>query len=478
MVASLSSLLGGKATSGGTGGSYESVNPGMLDDVVAVIELADSSTIDLAFECAASMRDNWASCSLPDRLRVVEEFRDQVRAEKNQYAELITWETGKPLQEAHDEIAALLRMCEFYSQNTRYMESVGAFSVVAGSGFLVDRQPLGVLAVESEGMSPFFDPAWHLIPALVLGNSVVWRPSSHAGYCARRLYGLLVDAGLPPSALSLVYADASAFRAGTRRRRAHRVTTLGCHYFPDIRLGARNVLLVFPDADLLRAAQVAVTSGYAGCASPFLSTQLILVHEAVHEEFVRLCHLLLVDALVGNPLQNVMYGPLHDQESATLFERHLDQISAHHRVHGSQSVGRITHRNRRSGFLGEYRRGLFYHPVIVDGVESPDELFGRETHGPIASVVRFSGNQHVQHLLDLLNINSLVVHTADPKMVMELKGRVQATFLAVNGAPYVQGLSSVGRLGLPVGALSHAIESVIDLFSYRSYCRWENTEVG
>jgi aldehyde dehydrogenase (NAD+) len=140
-------------------------------------------------------------------------------------------------------------------------------------------------------------------------------------------------------------------------------------------------------------------------------------------------------APVGLPTEDVLYGPMLDQRFADGFEKTLGWIAAHHRVLGSDAVGRITDAAPREGFIGDHGAGLYYHPVLLDGVRAEDEVFAQETFGPIVGVL---GYRTLDEAIELANAPgyglSASVYTNDPATAFRFRRGVGAGMVSVNNS--------------------------------------------
>jgi acyl-CoA reductase-like NAD-dependent aldehyde dehydrogenase len=204
---------------------------------------------------------------------------------------------------------------------------------------------------------------------------------------------------------------------------------------PCLELGGKNPMVIAPDADLDLAVQGALFSGYGTAGQRCTSLGTVIAHADVAQEFVRRFDAALRAAPVGDPTREVLYGPLLDQRFADNFEKILGWIAVHHRVLGSTAVGRITDAASRDGFVGEYADGLYYHPVLLDGVRAGDEVFTQETFGPIVGVTSY---RQLDEAIELANAPgyglSASVYTNDPATAFRFRQRVSAGMVSVNNS--------------------------------------------
>jgi aldehyde dehydrogenase (NAD+) len=315
------------------------------------------------------------------------------------------------------------------------------------------RVPVGTAAVVTAGNFPVAVPSWYLIPALVSGNSVVWKPAEYAAASAQALFELLTAAGLPDGVLNLVFADGDATFAGLEQALAAgsldkigftgstavgaRIGELAGRYLqaPCLELGGKNPMVVTPSAGIELAATGALFGGFGTAGQRCTSLGTVIVHESVHDEFLARLTAQVSAAQVGDPAQDVLYGPMLAQKFADRFEEYLSWIQPHHKVAGSGGTGRIGAGNPRAGFAGDPEAGLFYHPVIVDGLRPGDALFREETFGPLVGVTTYAGLDDAIALANAPGYGlSASIYSSDPGEVFRFRRGVSAGMVSVNNS--------------------------------------------
>ena len=159
---------------------------------------------------------------------------------------------------------------------------------------------------------------------------------------------------------------------------------------PCLELGGKNPMVVMDDADVDLAVEGALFGGFGTAGQRCTSLGTAIVHESVYDEFVAKLAERLSSSPIGDPIDDVLYGPMIHERFAERFEDWLGLVRDHHTVHGSSARGRITADNPREGFVGDPDAGIFYHPTLVVGVTADDEIYSTETFGPIVGVAKFS----------------------------------------------------------------------------------------
>jgi aldehyde dehydrogenase (NAD+) len=316
------------------------------------------------------------------------------------------------------------------------------------------RNPVGTVAVVTAGNFPVAVPSWYIIPALLTGNTVVWKPAEYAAASAQAFFDLLVrGGGLPDGVLNIVHADGpatfegleSALQAGLvdtigftgSSAVGSRIGELAGRHLQSacLELGGKNPMVICPDADLDLAVEGALFSGFGTAGQRCTSLGTVIVHESVHSEFLSRYDAAVRAAAIGDPTGEVLYGPLMDHKFADSYEKYLGWIAPHHTVYGSSGTGRITAANPRDGFVGEPQAGLFYHPVIVDGVRPDDEIFLNETFGPIVGVTTYRTLPEAVELGNRPGYGlSSSIYTTDPRSVFAFRRGISAGMVSVNNS--------------------------------------------
>jgi aldehyde dehydrogenase (NAD+) len=237
------------------------------------------------------------------------------------------------------------------------------------------------------------------------------------------------------AALEAGVVDKVGFTGSTEVGRA--IGELCGHHLqsPCLELGGKNPMVVMPDADLELAVEGALFSGFGTAGQRCTSLGTVWVHRSVHDEFVEAFAGAVESAAIGDPTQDVLYGPMIDERFLTRFEGWLGLVQPHHTLRGSSGTGRITASNPRSGFVGDPGAGLYAHPTIAVGVQPSDALYGTETFGPLVGVGVFDT---LDEAIELANGHgyglSSAIYTRDPQSVWRFREGVRAGMVSVNNS--------------------------------------------
>jgi acyl-CoA reductase-like NAD-dependent aldehyde dehydrogenase len=453
MAHTLVSVIGGRPAEAAPAATISSPNPSRTSDVVAEVALADAATFAAACAAAKRAQPSWAYVPAPVRGRVAGAIGRIVEANKDSLARLVTRELGKPFPEALGEVQEIIDTCDFFLGEGRRLYGQTVPSEMPDKQLFTFRVPVGAVAVLTAGNFPVAVPSWYLIPALVAGNTAVWKPAEYAAASAMALFELIQAAGLPDGVLNIVFAEGQdafaglelGLQAGTIDKIGFTGSTAvgsrigelaGRHLqAPCLELGGKNPMVVTPSADIALAVEGALFSGFGTAGQRCTSLGTVIVHESVHDEFLAQLSAAVASAAIGDPGQDVLYGPMLAQKFADRFEEYLDWIQPHHKVLGSSGTGKISAASPRAGFVGNPEDGIFYHPTIVDGVRPSDALFREETFGPIISVTTYAS---IDDAIELANAPgyglSSCIYTNDPREVFRFRRGISAGMVSVNNS--------------------------------------------
>src|SRR5215204_6223371 len=375
------SIIDGQERTDAPGGRLESTNPANLSDVVAEVLLTDARGFEDACRAARAAQRGWAAVPAPARGRVIAEVGRLFEANKEALARLVTREIGKPYPEALGEVQEIIDTCDFFLGEGRRLYGQTVPSEMPDKQLFTFRTPVGVAAIITAGNFPGAVPSWYLVPAILCGNAVVWKPAEYSAAIASAMTEIFHAGGVPAGVLNLVHADGPATFGGLRRALEQRLVDkvgftgssavgaeigalCGRHLqSPCLELGGKNPMVVMEDADLDLAVEGALFAGFGTAGQRCTSLGTAIVQSSVHDEFVRRL----------------------DER----FEDWLGLIRPHHVPHGSTAQGRITADAPRDGFVGDPEAGIFYHPTFVTGVTIEDDIYSTETFGPLVGVARF-----------------------------------------------------------------------------------------
>jgi len=432
---------------------FISKNPANLSEIVAKTSGSTSAQIISALERAKNAQRKWAAIPAPARGRVIANVGRLVEKNKENLSKLITKEMGKVFKEALGEVQEVIDTCDFFLGEGRRLYGQTVPSEMPNKNLFTYRMPVGNIFIITAGNFPAAVPSWYLVPALLAGNSVVWKPSEFTPAVAQALTKLFHAGGIPEDLLITVVADGAttfeAMESGLAKGLINKIGFTGStevgrrigakagEYVQSacLELGGKNPMVVMPDANLDLALDGALFAGFGTAGQRCTSLGTLWLHESIHDEFLARYSKIVESAKVGDPFADVLYGPMISEKYLENHLKHLEMIQSHHKVSGSTSTGRITKSNPRDGFVGDPEIGVFAHPVIVSGLKFEDELYRTETFGPLVTVGKF---KDLDEALELSNGHgyglSSAIFTRDPENVWRFREGISAGMVSVNNS--------------------------------------------
>jgi malonate-semialdehyde dehydrogenase (acetylating) / methylmalonate-semialdehyde dehydrogenase len=435
-VKRISHWIGGRIVEGESGRSGPVYNPA-LGRQTGAVDFATPEEVDRAVQVAREAFTEWRAMSLSKRTAIFFQIRELVHDRSEEIARILTAEHGKVLSDAMGEVARGLEVIEFCCGIPELLK--GDFSEQASSGIDVYsiRQPLGVVA----GITPFNFPAmvpmWMWAPALACGNTFVLKPSEKDPSASLYTAELLKEAGVPDGVFNVVHGDKVAvdsvlehpdiqavsfvgstpiaryvYETGTKHGK--RVQALG---------GAKNHMIVLPDADIEMAADAAVSAAYGSAGERCMAiSQVVAVGDAA-DRLVNAIQERLPKIKVGNGLEpDVEMGPLVTRE-------HRDKVASY--IDGARDQGAdVVADGRESAPDGD---GFFLGVSLLDKVTPEMDAYKDEIFGPVLGVTRVGTyNEAVKLVNENPYGNGTAIFTRDGGVARQFQFDVQAGMVGIN----------------------------------------------
>ena len=416
-------------------------------DVQAQVLLASAADVDTAVASAVKAQKEWAAWNPQRRSRVLMKFIELVNANADEPAELLSIEHGKTVADSLGDIQRGVEVIEFAVGIPHLMK--GEFTEGAGSGIDVYsiRQPLGVVA----GITPFNFPAmiplWKAGPALACGNALILKPSERDPSVPLRLAELFIEAGLPPGVLQVVQGDKEAVDAILEHPDVKAVGFVGSSDIAQYIYsgaaahgkraqcfgGAKNHMVVMPDADLEQAVDALIGAGYGSAGERCMA---ISVAVPVGKETADRLRARLVERIgelrIGHSLDpKADYGPLVTGAALARVKDYIGQgVEA-----GADLV--VDGRERAADDLtfdgAELSNGFFLGPTLFDHVTPEMSIYTDEIFGPVLCIVRADDYETALRLPSEHEYgNGVAVFTRDGDTARDFVSRVQVGMVGVN----------------------------------------------
>ncbi|WP_163511782.1 CoA-acylating methylmalonate-semialdehyde dehydrogenase [Fodinicola acaciae] len=430
--------INGKPWDGAAERTGDVYNPA-TGEVARQVAFASVSDVDAAVSAARDAFAEWGNTSLSRRSEVLFNFRDLVHRNRDELAALITAEHGKVASDAAGEVQRGLEVVEFACGIPQLLKGGFAENVSRQVDSYSIRQPLGVVA----GITPFNFPAmvpmWMFPIAIACGNTFVLKPSEKDPSASVRIGQLLTEAGLPDGVFNVVHGDkvtvdrllthpdvkAVSFVGSTPIARYVYETGTGAGKRVQALGGAKNHMVVLPDADLDLAADAAVNAGFGSAGERCMAISVVVAVEPVADELVDRIRSRITDLKVGD-------GTRPDSQMGPLVTKpHLDKVSSYLDA-GTSAGAKLVVDGRGHAFDGG-DAGFWLGPTLFDHVRPQMSIYTDEIFGPVLSVVRA---QSYNEALELINGNpygnGTAIFTNDGGAARRFQHEVEVGMVGIN----------------------------------------------
>ncbi len=435
-VKAINHWIGGKRYEGGSGRSGPVYDPATGVQTGAV-DFASAEEIDAAVQAAQAAFPAWRSLSLARRAELFFRIRELFHAHREDLARLLTAEHGKVLGDAMGEVTRGLEVIEFCCGIPTLLK--GGFSEQASSGVDVYsiRQPLGVVA----GITPFNFPAmvpmWMWAPALACGNTFLLKPSEKDPSASMLTAELLAEAGVPDGVFNVVHGDklavdsllghpdiaAISFVGSTPIARYVYETATAAGKRCQALGGAKNHMIVLPDADIEMAADAAVSAGYGSAGERCMAVSMVVAVGGIADELVEAIKARIPAVKVAPGLEpGAEMGPLVTRE-------HRDRVASYvERAPGEGAT--VVVDGRESTPPGD---GFFLAPSLIDNVKPGMDNYRDEIFGPVLGITRVDTYDEALSLVNESPYgNGTAIFTRDGGVARRFQFDVQAGMVGIN----------------------------------------------
>jgi malonate-semialdehyde dehydrogenase (acetylating)/methylmalonate-semialdehyde dehydrogenase len=437
-VATIGHWIGGASRDGAGARTGEVFNPA-TGDVTGLVQFADATLVDAAVRAAAGALAAWSDTSALNRARVMFRFKELLERHHDELARVITHEHGKVLADARGEVQRGIEVVEFACGAPQLLKSQFSDNVGGGIDNYSLRQPLGVVAGITPFNFPVMVPMWMFPLALVCGNTFVLKPSERDPSASLLIAKLLQEAGLPDGAFNVVQGDKAAVDAilqhpdiaavsfvgstpiaeyihveGTRRGK--RVQALG---------GAKNHMVVMPDADLDQAADALIGAAYGSAGERCMAVSVAVAVGHIADELVakaaeRLRKLRIKDGMEPDADMGPVVTDAHRRKVLSYIEQ------------GIASGATLVCDGRQQVVPGR-EKGFFLGATLFDHARPDMAIYADEIFGPVLAVTRVPD---LAAALELVNAhpfgNGVALFTTDGGTAREFARRVKAGMVGVN----------------------------------------------
>jgi acyl-CoA reductase-like NAD-dependent aldehyde dehydrogenase len=380
-----------------TGKYFENRNPADLSDVIGKFPLSNATDVDRAVASAKRGFALWKATPAPQRGDILRKAGDLLTSRKDEIADAMTREMGKPLTETRGDVQEGIDTAYYAATMGRQLSGRTVPSELRNKWAMSFRRPIGVAGLICPFNFPMAIPTWKMFPALVCGNSVIFKPAEDVPHTGTLLVEILLDAGLPPEVIQLLHGTGEdvgaplvehpdvpliSFTGSTATGSIVGATCGRMHKRLSLEMGGKNAQIVLDDADLDLALEGALWGAFGTTGQRCTATSRLILQKGLHDNFLGM----LVERTKALKLgdgrkKGTDVGPVINEAALRKIEHYVD-------IGQAEGADIVCGAQRPSG--DAFKDGLFYEPTIFTRVEPTQRIAYEEIFGPVLSVIRVS----------------------------------------------------------------------------------------
>jgi len=430
-------FVNGNSWNGKADRTGEVFNPA-TGEITGHVDFASNAVVDEVVGAAQKAFEEWRTTSLAKRTQILFAFREILNARKEEVAALITAEHGKVLSDALGEVTRGQEVVEFACGIPHLLKGGYSEGVSTEVDVYSIRQPLGVVAIISPFNFPAMVPMWFFPIAIAAGNTVVVKPSEKDPSAINLIAQMWKDAGLPDGVFNVVHGDKVAvdrliehpdvksisfvgstpiaryiYEKGTAQGK--RIQALG---------GAKNHMLVLPDADLDLAADAAVNAGFGSAGERCMAISVLVAVEPIADQIIQKISERMSKLNTGDGTKGADMGPL-------VTRVHRDKVASYIEAGVAQGAKLVV--DGRNPKVNGESNGFWLGPTLFDGVDSSMSIYKEEIFGPVLSVVRVKTYNEGVALINAHPYgNGTAIFTNDGGAARKFQNEIQVGMIGIN----------------------------------------------
>jgi len=469
MAAHVKNYIGGEWVAALSGEVFPSYNPAD-ESLLAEAAKSAAADVDAAVKAAKTAYNEWRLVPAPRRGEVLYRVAELLQTRKEDLARVMTQEMGKVLSEARGDVQEAIDMAYYMGGEGRRMLGYTAPVEMPEKFGMAIRDSAGVIGLITPWNFPVAVPSWNILPALVAGNTLVWKPSEDTPLTAAEFVKVFIEAGVPAGVFNLVLGTGEAGAALVEHPDVRVIsftgsTDTGLKVYSSaaqrgkkvcLEMGGKNAIIVMDDANLDLAIKAITWSAYGTTGQRCTATSRLIVHSAVKNQLIEALVEQARALKVGSGLEDgIQVGPLVNEKARAKVEKYVE-------------IGRSEGaRLMVGGERGSLTRGFFYQPTLFADVAPGMRIAREEIFGPVLSMIE------VGSLEQAIEVNNSVVFGLSSSIFTE---NVNAAFRAIRdlttGIVYINHGTTGAEIQFPFGGtrgtgngLREAGQSALDSFT-------------
>lgn len=455
MATKYQNYINGQWVDAKSGETFENRNPANWNEVIGTFPKSDKEDVDEAVKAARKAYEKWRLVPAPERAEIMKKVGDSMVSRKRELAELMTREMGKVLAETMGDVQEGIDTAYYAHGEGRRLFGKTVPSELRNKFAMAMRVPIGVAGMITPWNFPMAIPTWKIFPALLCGNTVVFKPASDTPATAAEFVKILVEDGIPEGAVNIVHGgggkvgnaitehpdvDLIGFTGSTEIGKKISASAAGTLKRVSLELGGKNAQIIMDDADLKLALDGVLWGAFGTTGQRCTATSRLLVHEKVYDTFMsdlidRAKKLKLGDGLK----QDVEVGPLINEGQ---------RKSVHSYVEIGQKEGAKMETGGDIATGDGLTDGWFYQPTIFTDVTADMRIAKEEIFGPVLSIIKIKSLEE-----GLKTINNTIYGLSSSIYTQDVNNAFKAMRDIEAGITYINGPTIGAECHMPFGGV-------------------------
>jgi len=430
--------------------TFSSLNPAS-EQIIGNFQKGNEDDVNKAVEAAEKAFEKWSETPAPKRGSILLKAAQLLRQNKEKLAREMTMEMGKVIEEARGDVQEAIDMAEYIAGEGRRLFGYTTPSELRNKFCMTLRMPVGICGLITPWNFPYAIPAWKIMPALVCGNTIVFKPSSDTPLCATRLVEILEKAGVPKGVVNLVTGPGD--RVGMTIVKHEKVRCVSFTGHRDtgktilkeaglkkvgLELGGKNGIIVMDDADLNLTLDGVVWGGYGTTGQRCTAASRIIVHEKIKRNFEKMLVNKIKKLKVGNGLNpKIDVGPLINKQAQEKSESYTE-------------IGLNEGAKLLIGGKPPKMKGFFFEPTLFTDCSIDMRICQEEIFGPIVALIPVKDFDEAIEAVNSVEYGlSSSIYTNDMSKAFKAIQRIEA------GITYINSSTIGAEIHLPFGGIKH-----------------------
>ncbi len=448
-------FINGKWVDARSGKTFENRNPARWDEVVGTFPKSGKEDVDEAVRAARVAFEKWRLVPAPKRGDIMRRVGDLMVAKKEDIARQMTREMGKVLTETRGDVQEGIDTAYYASSEGRRLFGHTVPSELPNKFNMAMRVPIGVAGIVTPWNFPMAIPTWKIVPALLCGNTVVFKPASDTPATATSLVEILMEAGIPEGVVNIVHGgggevgmaivghpdvDLVSFTGSTVVGKKIAETAASTLKRVSLELGGKNAQIVMDDADLDLALEGVLWGAFGTTGQRCTATSRLILHEKIHDRFMQMLLARVAKLRLGDGLvDGVDVGPCINEGQQKTVQSYVEI--------GLQQGAKLATGGKIPA-AGGLEKGWFYEPTVFVDVKPDHRIAKEEIFGPVLSVIR------VRSLEDAITVlNDTIYGLSSSIYTSNVNGAFQAIRDIKAGITYINAPTIGAEAHMPFGGV-------------------------